>query len=44
MRRLNDMGSPDASNGAAACRPHVLLINRRHPLVEAVLKLSVREP
>jgi len=40
MRRLNDMGALMEQRLPGLPDHHVLLINRRHPLVEGVLKLS----
>ena len=40
MRRLNDMGALMEQRLPGLPDHHVLLINRRHPLVEGLLKLS----
>ena len=40
MRRLNDMGAPMEQRLPGLPEHHVLLVNRKHPLVEGLLKLS----
>jgi molecular chaperone HtpG len=40
MRRLNDMGALMEQRLPGLPEHHVLLVNRRHPLVEGLLKLS----
>ena len=40
MRRINDMGALMEQRLPGLPDHHVLLINRRHPLVEGLLKLS----
>jgi len=40
MRRLNDMGALMDQRLPTLPDHHVLLVNRRHPLVEGLLKLS----
>ena len=40
MRRLNDMGALMEQRLPGLPDHHVLLVNRRHPLVEGLLKLS----
>jgi molecular chaperone HtpG len=40
MRRINDMGALMEQRLPGLPEHHVLLVNRRHPLVEGLLKLS----
>ena len=40
MRRLNDMGALMEQRLPGLPDHHVLLVNRKHPLVEGLLKLS----
>jgi molecular chaperone HtpG len=40
MRRINDMGALMEQRLPGLPDHHVLLVNRRHPLVEGLLKLS----